>query len=421
MKNIKIYTPILVSLITCAIVGSSLAGYEMPDFKIEARTPAAVTAQTVSPVKLIERPEIAKTSPKGSTQIGKEEEDKDVTYKDGVYYGSATGFGGKIKVKVTIKNGKIASISIVSHNETGSYLSRARAVIGSIIKKQSTNVDAVSGATYSSAGIVKAVRNALSKAKVKKNKNDGKKNKKKKDKDKDKNKDKTADESVQNFPYPDGVYQGSAFGFSGVVTVEVELAGGRIKDIRIISHSDDQTFFDRARAVINSIINNQTSKVDAVSGATRSSAGIIGAVEDALEKAKQKANENAGEAGGNSNDDPNNGGGTQPQDQKYTDGSYSGTALCIDDAGNFDAYNLSLVISLAGDKIEGLKEVNTDDDGSNQAYIDYAVGELSKKLKGRAIKDGKPDGVDAVSGATFTSRAILNACTEAIKKAEKSN
>ena len=82
-------------------------------------------------------------------------------YKDGTYQGSGTGFGGTITVEVTISGGKIASITILSAaGETASYFASAQGVISRIISGQTPNVDAVSGATYSSNGIIQAVQNA---------------------------------------------------------------------------------------------------------------------------------------------------------------------------------------------------------------------------------------------------------------------
>ena len=88
------------------------------------------------------------------------------SYKDGVYYGSATGFAGPIKVKVVITDGKIASVEIVETSDGSSYISKASSITGKIVASQSTNVDTVSGATYSSVGIINAVRNALVQAAV---------------------------------------------------------------------------------------------------------------------------------------------------------------------------------------------------------------------------------------------------------------
>lgn len=87
------------------------------------------------------------------------------TYKDGSYEGSAKGFGGNVVVKVTVKNDKIEKINLVdASKEDGSYLASAKGVIKSILDKQSTDVDTVSGATFTSTGIINAVISALEKA-----------------------------------------------------------------------------------------------------------------------------------------------------------------------------------------------------------------------------------------------------------------
>ena len=83
-------------------------------------------------------------------------------YKDGTYEGSGTGFGGTIRVRVTISGGKIAAIDILeASGETASYFASAQGVISRMIAGNTPNVDAVSGATYSSNGVIHAVANAL--------------------------------------------------------------------------------------------------------------------------------------------------------------------------------------------------------------------------------------------------------------------
>ncbi|NRT73931.1 uncharacterized protein with FMN-binding domain [Clostridium beijerinckii] len=65
-----------------------------------------------------------------------------------------------------MSNGKISSIQSISNEDTPKFYQRAEGtIIKSIISKQSTSVDTVSGATYSSKGIMSAVTNALNKAK----------------------------------------------------------------------------------------------------------------------------------------------------------------------------------------------------------------------------------------------------------------
>lgn len=90
-----------------------------------------------------------------------------VKYKDGVYTGTGTGFrGGTTTIKVTVQNGKISKIETTSNNDTPDFYNRAIGTISSeIISEGSTSVDSVSGATYSSHGIMEAVDNALSQAK----------------------------------------------------------------------------------------------------------------------------------------------------------------------------------------------------------------------------------------------------------------
>lgn len=86
-------------------------------------------------------------------------------YKDGTYEGSAQGYGGSIDLKVTVEQDTITDIQVVSAaGETDSYYNSAVAVIDSILDSQSTDVDMVSGATYSSKGIRDAVAEALKKA-----------------------------------------------------------------------------------------------------------------------------------------------------------------------------------------------------------------------------------------------------------------
>ena len=201
-------------------------------------------------------------------------------YKDGTYQGSGTGFGGTITVQVTVSGGKITAVDILSASgETGSYFASAQSVVGKVLSSQSPNVDAVSGATYSSNGIIQAVQNALSQA----GNSDSatptptptpkpaKKPKK--------------DTSVS---YKDGVYEGQAEGFDGIVTVKVTIKNGKIKKISN-TNTDTPEFFNKAWKTIKSnVISRQsTSEIDTVSGATFSSNGILGALSQALSKADQ--------------------------------------------------------------------------------------------------------------------------------------
>lgn len=87
------------------------------------------------------------------------------TWQDGTYEGEAEGFGGIIRVSVDILNGRISEVSIMSSDgETPEYMNNARRLLQEICEKQTTHIDVVSGATFSSNGILNAVKNALDNA-----------------------------------------------------------------------------------------------------------------------------------------------------------------------------------------------------------------------------------------------------------------
>lgn len=86
-------------------------------------------------------------------------------YKDGIYEGTGVGFNGNITVSVTVADGVISAIDVKDQNETPAYWAAAQEIIPAIIAaNQTEGVDAVTGATYSSEGIKKAVDNALAKS-----------------------------------------------------------------------------------------------------------------------------------------------------------------------------------------------------------------------------------------------------------------
>jgi DMSO/TMAO reductase YedYZ heme-binding membrane subunit/uncharacterized protein with FMN-binding domain len=96
---------------------------------------------------------------------------------------------------------------------------------------------------------------------------------------------KASQADLQNSKYSDGTYTGSAMGMNGIINVSVRLEGGRIADVTIESHKDDEEYFDSAVSVVDEIIGGNSTEVDTISGATYSSGGIIDAVKNALAKA----------------------------------------------------------------------------------------------------------------------------------------
>lgn len=94
-----------------------------------------------------------------ATTIG----DIDVTtLEDGVYTGSYSSFPVSAEVSVTVKDQRITGIELVKHNNGKG--APAEVIPGRVVEAQSLNVDGVSGATYSSKVILKAIENALESA-----------------------------------------------------------------------------------------------------------------------------------------------------------------------------------------------------------------------------------------------------------------
>ena len=127
-----------------------------------ARNQEAAIAQAKSDAK--DKDNAAKEDAE-ETDTEEESDYSENVYKDGTYTGSAQGFGGTITVQVTLASDEITDIQVTSApGEDSAYLSQGEGVISSIISAQSTDVDTVSGATFSSTGIINAVVDALGKA-----------------------------------------------------------------------------------------------------------------------------------------------------------------------------------------------------------------------------------------------------------------
>ena len=197
-------------------------------------------------------------------------------YADGVYVGSSRGYGGAVRLQVTMENGSITEVEILdASHETKQFLRRAKRLLTTVVDAQSWEVDAVSEATYTSRGILGAVQNALTGEVVNNPLPPQPKP--------------AAPLVVEEFTAPstylDGIYTAEAMGFEGKITVQVTVADDKITDITILRAEDEEEYLSRAKRVIPAILEGQNPNVDAVSGATYSSTGILNAVKLALAKA----------------------------------------------------------------------------------------------------------------------------------------
>lgn len=378
-----------------------------------------------------------------------EVDDADATYKDGTYTGSAQGYGGSIKVEVTIKNGKISKITVLdASGETASYFAKAKTLINAIIKKQSTNVDAVSGATYSSNGIIKAVRNALSKAKTtasKKTKASKKKKSSKKNNTSDEKTDNTKNSSginVSDGTYKDGTYTGTASivdttddKFNYTLEISVTIKDGKIicaEYTDSFKNSDaygmNAQWLDTAEQLFSAIVSGNSTNVDVITGATYSSKGIIAAINQALDKARQsysgassetepettaKKEETTTATEDNPQEET-----TQEEGVLYKNGTYPVSVQCSPDENNdFTEYTMEMNVVISNDKITAVNDIRgtTGNKATNNWYINKAASEVGKKI----AEKGDVEEIDAYTGATCSSIAVMEGCKKALEEAKK--
>ena len=101
---------------------------------------------------------------------------------------------------------------------------------------------------------------------------------------------------------------------------------------------------------------------------------------------------------------------------KVQDGMYPGTAKCTPDAAaGFDEYNLSLSVTIKDGKIESITDIVGDGNKKNKSYIEDAAEGVVPKI----VAINGTDGIDAVSEATCSSKAIVNAVNNALENATK--
>ena len=354
-------------------------------------------------------------------------------YVDGTYTGSGTGFGGTITVQVTVSNHKIASINILdASSETASYFANAQGVISRIISSQSPNVDAVSGATYSSNGIISAVQSALAQAIPSGSQTTPTSTPTPSPKPTKKPvpTPKPGEEQI----YKDGTYTGTGKGYSGTITLTAKIKKGVIKSLEV-EHTDTPMFFKKAWEVLeNEIIQNQSvDGIDTVSGATYSSKGILNAMKDILKQAEKGTTKvtptptpevtvtPTPEATPTPEETPTPAVTPTPEETPvptptpeetpeptpeptgpYIDGTYTGSSYGY-------SGKVNVTVTIQGGQIASIEQSNSD----SPEFFEAAWGTIYPQI----MANQSADGVDTVSGATFSSEGILGAVQKALAQA----
>ena len=271
-------------------------------------------------------------------------------------------------------------------------------------------------------------------------------------------------EDIQANALADGTFTGRANVDDGelfkyVICADVVIKDGAIESVTTQITDDESEDPEDNEAYIDYAVNGRTrrgvttagipsqvvekqgvSGVDTVSGATYSSKGIIEAVRDALTQAAANgpADDEKGTKTQDSEEetsspaDQNEEGGKEPEehaepetgDQQitsvYKDGIYTASSWCED--GDMFRYRVTVTVIITDGRIETMKYEVTDDGSlegiDNEPYIRRALDEEQEgSISARIISKGSADNVDAVSGATYTSYAMITAAKLALAEA----
>lgn len=286
---------------------------------------------------------------------------KTSNYKDGTYTGSGTGFrGGTTTVSVTIQNGQIAEIQTVSSQDTPRYYNRASGtVIDEIISAQSTQVDTVSGATFTSNGIISAVEDALNQA---------------------------------------------TNGSTSTSTSDENNSSESSSS----NNSSDNSGNTASSSDNNTNSNEQNNNTNGSLGFDHKDGNFGGPNEG-----NQSSNGNSSSSsinGSTSNSSSSNNGessssvSSSEASVKYKDGTYTGTGT------GFRGGTTEMSVTVAGGKITKVETVSSQD---TPRFYSYAESTMTSE-----IVSAQSTSVDTVSGATFSCRGIIEAVQNALSKAK---
>ena len=415
--GVKGITAIIPAVCLAVLMVTVLTGYKTPQAKKYEASETEDISQIKEALAKESRAATAETTKKNTTKKGKKGA---IDVKDGTYKGSANGYGGKVTVNVTVSKKTMTAIDVVSApGETDSFFQRAKGVIDEMLTAQSTDVDVVSGATYSSNGIIGAVKNALfgteSNNATAAAANAGNAA----------GSAPSVSKVSESGTWKDGTYTGSGKGFGGTISVKVTVKDGKISAIDVTSASGETaSYFSKAKGIIPKMISGQTTNVDAASGATYSSNGIITAVRNALSKAetgksstkkKKKKNKKNKKKNSGSNSNNNNNNIAAPA-EGYEDGTYTGSAACSGE--QFKEYSVTANVTIKNGKISAV-EISSTAKGTNLKQ--FMSRDEIKNLPSLIVSKNGTSGVDAVSGVTYSSHAIFNAVNDALSKAKKNS
>lgn len=194
------------------------------------------------------------------------------------YEASTQGFGGEVKVTLTIENGVLTAVSAEGANETEGIGSRAIELMpAAMLATNSVDVDSVAGATVTSTAVLEAAKAALATSGATLNAQEA-----------------AIEQKMTPGTYtgeaygrwPKGSIEGERFGSPAIIEptkVEVTVDETSIIEVKVVSCSDTPGFIEPCiERIPAAIVANQSIAVDAVTGATMTSQAILSGVQQSL-------------------------------------------------------------------------------------------------------------------------------------------
>jgi len=187
---------------------------------------------------------------------------------------TAAGYGGDISVSLVVKDGKLTDVVIKGTNETQGIGTMAiEQMPQAMVNANSVKVDAVSGATRTSTGILNAAAAALAQMNV----------------------ELTSDTQISvDVPGETTTATATAAGYGGEISVTLTMQGGKLTDVIIKGENETQGIGTMAiEQMPQAMLAANSVKVDGISGATRTSTGILNAAAAALAQMNVEPNADA--------------------------------------------------------------------------------------------------------------------------------
>ncbi|MFF8397812.1 FMN-binding protein [Streptomyces sp. NPDC016172] len=290
---------------------------------------------------------------------------------------------GAVQVRLTMSNGKITQAEAVQAPKGG----RSDQITASSVPRlnqaavaaQSAEIDAVSGATYTSAGYKKSLQSALDKAKASAGSQQGS------------GEAQTLTGDVARTQY-------------GPVQVRVTVAGGKITKAEAVQAPkggrSDQITSSSVPRLNQAAVAAGNADIDAVSGATYTSAGYKKSLQSALDKAP---------AGGGSSQAAGSGGGGQAAG---SGGGQAATQTLTGSVAQTQYGPVQVRVTVAGGKITKAEAVQAPKGGRSDQITSSSVPRLNQA----AVAAGNAQ-IDAVSGATYTSAGYKQSLQSALDQA----